>query len=154
MRKILTKIKDYFIRLFRAILNMDYRINYGDIILSKEEEFYYFLENNKKRIKYLMEFNNGTKSFTHNSVNEENFELKKHLGIDKQEKLVKKARFRPIRISKKLANFLNKEKDLKEETNNYFIKNQTHKNKTWLGNPPIEDLLGEIKEMREINKKI
>jgi len=95
MKNIFRNIGNYFIGLYRAFFNIK---DPESILLTKEEEFYSFLEENKDRIKYLMEFNG--------KPNDPAMPLKeKALAVDKKKRF---KLFRPIKISKKLSSILNK----------------------------------------------
>ena len=118
MKKIFEKIKDYVVRVFNALLNRDYYIS-----LTKEEEFYYFLEQNKERIQHLMEFNDKRydgkskiiESYTDiNGI--ETIRIKTDLIPEKLKKVTPNYRFRPKKISKSLKKYLKKNEELIDDS--------------------------------------
>jgi hypothetical protein len=122
MKNIFKNIGSYFTRLYRAIFSIK---DPETILLTKEEEFYSFLEENKDRIKYLMEFT-GKANDPANLLKEK---AKKKFKL-----------FRPIKISKKLSGILNKGVKLKRERNELLEKKFTTTSGNILGDKILDEI--------------
>jgi hypothetical protein len=127
MKNIFKNIGSYFTRLYRAIFSIK---DPETILLTKEEEFYSFLEENKDRIKYLMEFNG--------KPNDETKILReKAMKVDNKKKF---KLFRPIKISKKLSGILNKGVALDRERNELLDKKFTTTSGNILGDKILDEI--------------
>lgn len=99
MKRIIQKLKDFFIRVWYAIQdkpNPKYKIEAKD--LTKEEAFYKFLEENKDRIMFLMQHPSNKNNFldvetlinNKKSMNESKEWYSKLVGYNKPDEHLKK----------------------------------------------------------------
>ena len=118
MKNLINNVIIYFKRLFYAIIGRKF-LNEDDLIATEEERFYAFLDSNKERIQYLMQFKSDPMGVTlkQKKDNEEfNEKLKNDLNLTSDSNYVYK---KPTIISNKLRNHLNdlsKPDPVKKET--------------------------------------
>ena len=102
---IISTIKTYILRLLFALVNRDFN---RPMKLTKEESLYSFLEENKKRIQYLMYQKNNssiTDIKTIKEMEKYNEELKEALDLHGNRYNYR----RPLWVSSKMKNFLKKD---------------------------------------------
>tara|TARA_R110000796_G_scaffold58413_4_gene134847 strand:+ start:6022 stop:6489 length:468 start_codon:yes stop_codon:yes gene_type:complete len=130
---ILSTIKTYIVRFLFSLVNRDYN---RPIKLTKEEELYSFLEENKNRLQYLM----YQRSFSNGVVDPKDAAEMRNYNEDLKEKLKLEDRkykyIRPLWISAKMKKFLKNDEQLKNDA----FKNSEQE---------IENISKEFQELQE-----
>jgi hypothetical protein len=110
-KRVLSRVTIYIIRLLYSLINRDF---VRPMKLTREEELYSYLEENKKRLQYLM-YQKNTSAIvdikTMKEIEKYNEELKEALNLTGNQYIYR----RPLWVSGKMKKFLKNDIDYKED---------------------------------------